>query len=148
MPINIQPKNELLQKEKNIDALAKVKGYLFYSTGGMTDSWWQRWHVAPAPPSPPVPLCTQPAHYHPTQTQTQCNTKEYNTPLSSTILTQTLYSDVTAKSQGTVKRTQYTLPRLCAHKQFRIIPLSDNVRCYTITRVPSPSAPVAMSCTL
>ena len=90
------------------------------------------------------------AHYHPTQTQTQCDTKQYNTPLSSTTLTQTLpklYSYVTAKSQGTVKRTQCTLPRLCAHKEFRMIPFL-NLRCYTITRAPSPSAPVAMSCTL
>ena len=31
-----------------------------------------------------------------------------------------LYSYVTAKSQGTVKRTQCTLPRLCAHKEFRM----------------------------
>ena len=31
-----------------------------------------------------------------------------------------LYSYVTAKSQGTVKRTQCTLPRICAHKEFRM----------------------------
>ena len=52
-----------------------------------------------------------------------------------------LYSYVTAKSQGTVKRTQCTLPRLCAHKEFRMIPFL-NLRCYIITRAPSPSGNV------